>query len=183
MHGDYHIANVLFRADDGGLAAILDWELAAVGDPLLDLGRLTTVWPNEAGEGLLSLKVQPWNGFPSEGELIERYAAKTGRSMAALPWFQVLACYKFAIVLEGIPAPLAARITSSLHVPTIGIGAGPDCDAQVLVWQDMAGLSSGRPAKFVKKFADVGSVLRDAAARFGAEVRAGSYPAPEHEYH
>ncbi len=126
MHGDYHIANVLFRADDGGLAAILDWELAAVGDPLLDLGRLTTVWPNAAGDGLLSLKVEPWTGFPSEGELIERYAAKTGRSMAALPWFQVLACYKFAIVLEGTHARACAgrapaETGSRLHASAKGL--------------------------------------------------------------
>src|SRR5580658_466448 len=68
----------------------------------------------------------------------------------------------FAVVLEGIPAPLAAKITGSLRVPTIGIGAGPDCDAQVLVWQDMAGLSTGSP-KFVKRYADLAGALRTAA--------------------
>jgi 3-methyl-2-oxobutanoate hydroxymethyltransferase len=70
-----------------------------------------------------------------------------------------------------------------LHIPTIGIGAGPSCDAQVLVWQDMAGLRNGKPAKFVKEYAQVGDVLRDAASRFGAEVRDGSYPDAAHEYH
>jgi 3-methyl-2-oxobutanoate hydroxymethyltransferase len=90
----------------------------------------------------------------------------------------------FAIVLEVVPSDLAAQVTKALHIPTIGIGAGPSTDAQVLVWQDMAGLrGAGKPAKFVKEFADVASVLRDAASRYGEEVRGGTYPAPEHEYH
>jgi 3-methyl-2-oxobutanoate hydroxymethyltransferase len=89
----------------------------------------------------------------------------------------------FAVVLEVVPSEVAAQVTRALHVPTIGIGAGPSCDAQVLVWQDMAGLRSGKPAKFVKEFAQVGDVLRDAAHRFGDEVRGGTYPSAEHEYH
>jgi 3-methyl-2-oxobutanoate hydroxymethyltransferase len=89
----------------------------------------------------------------------------------------------FAVVLEVVPSEVAAQVTEVLHIPTIGIGAGPSCDAQVLVWQDMAGLRSGKPAKFVKEYAQVGDVLRDAASRFGAEVRDGSYPDQEHEYH
>jgi len=89
----------------------------------------------------------------------------------------------FAVVLEVVPSEVAAQVTEVLHIPTIGIGAGPSCDAQVLVWQDMAGLRTGKPAKFVKEYAQVGDVLREAASRFGAEVRNGSYPDPEHEYH
>jgi len=89
----------------------------------------------------------------------------------------------FAVVLEVVPSDVAALVTETLHVPTIGIGAGPSCDAQVLVWQDMAGLRSGKPAKFVKEYAQVGDVLRDAATRFSDEVRGGAYPGPEHEYH
>jgi 3-methyl-2-oxobutanoate hydroxymethyltransferase len=89
----------------------------------------------------------------------------------------------FAVVLEVVPSDLAAQVTKALHIPTIGIGAGPATDAQVLVWQDMAGLSAGKPAKFVKQFADVGSVLHDAASRYADEVRGGTYPSAEHEYH
>src|SRR3954451_21741832 len=90
----------------------------------------------------------------------------------------------FAVVLEVVPSEVAAQVTRALHVPTIGIGAGPSCDAQVLVWQDMAGLrGGGKPAKFVKECAQVGAALHDAATRFGAEVRGGPYPGPEHEYH
>jgi 3-methyl-2-oxobutanoate hydroxymethyltransferase len=88
----------------------------------------------------------------------------------------------FAVVLEVVPADVAAQVTDSLHIPTIGIGAGPHCDAQVLVWQDMAGLRTGKPAKFVKEFASVGEVLRDAAGHFADEVRAGVYPDESHSY-
>jgi 3-methyl-2-oxobutanoate hydroxymethyltransferase len=87
----------------------------------------------------------------------------------------------FAVVLECVPAALARRVTESLDIPTIGIGAGPDCDAQVLVWQDMAGLSP-RTAKFVKKYADVAGVLRDAAQAFAADVAGGTFPTEEYSY-
>ncbi len=87
----------------------------------------------------------------------------------------------FAVVLECVPADLAARLTAALTIPTIGIGAGPGCDAQVLVWQDMAGLSPRTP-KFVKKYADLSSVLRGAAESFAADVISGSFPAPENSY-
>jgi 3-methyl-2-oxobutanoate hydroxymethyltransferase len=84
-------------------------------------------------------------------------------------------------VLEAVPAELAARVTASLAIPTIGIGAGPACDAQVLVWQDMAGLSPRTP-KFVRQYADVGGVLRDAARSFADEVAAGTFPDEAHSY-
>jgi 3-methyl-2-oxobutanoate hydroxymethyltransferase len=87
----------------------------------------------------------------------------------------------FSVVLEAVPAELAARVTATLSIPTIGIGAGPACDAQVLVWQDMAGLSP-RTAKFVKRYADVGGVLRDAAQSFATDVVAGSFPTEEYSY-
>jgi 3-methyl-2-oxobutanoate hydroxymethyltransferase len=88
----------------------------------------------------------------------------------------------FAVVLEMVPADVAKRVTAELDIPTIGIGAGPDCDAQVLVWSDMAGMNRGRKPRFVKQYADVGAVLRDAAQRFSADVQTGSYPAEEHSY-
>ncbi len=90
----------------------------------------------------------------------------------------------FAVVLEVVPSDVAAQLTSQLHIPTIGIGAGAQTDAQILVWQDMAGLRTGeRKPKFVKEFADVAGVLRGAAQLFGDEVRAGTYPDEEHAYH
>ena len=88
----------------------------------------------------------------------------------------------FAVVLEMVPAVVAKRITGELLIPTIGIGAGPDCDAQVLVWQDMAGLRGGRTPRFVKRYADLRGVLEGAVAAFAEEVRTGAYPGPEHSY-
>jgi 3-methyl-2-oxobutanoate hydroxymethyltransferase len=88
----------------------------------------------------------------------------------------------FAAVLECVPSDLAARVTAALSIPTIGIGAGSACDAQVLVWQDMAGLSP-RTAKFVKRYADVAGVLRDAATAFADDVTNGTFPDQEHSYH
>jgi len=89
----------------------------------------------------------------------------------------------FALVMEVVPADVAKEITHELHIPTIGIGAGVECDAQVLVWQDMAGLrGAGKPAKFVKQFADLTGVLTNAVQQFAAEVQAGTYPAEEHSY-
>jgi 3-methyl-2-oxobutanoate hydroxymethyltransferase len=88
----------------------------------------------------------------------------------------------FSIVLEAVPADLAARVTAAASVPTIGIGAGPACDAQVLVWQDMAGLTP-RTAKFVKRYAEVAEVLGGAARAFAEEVIGGQFPDEEHSYH
>jgi 3-methyl-2-oxobutanoate hydroxymethyltransferase len=88
----------------------------------------------------------------------------------------------FAVVLEVVPADLAAAVTEVLEIPTVGIGAGAGTDAQVIVWQDMAGLTPGRTAKFVKKYADVHGVLLDASKAWAADVVSGAYPGPEHTY-
>ena len=87
----------------------------------------------------------------------------------------------FSLVLEAIPADLAAKVTAAMSIPTIGIGAGSHCDAQVLVWQDMAGLTP-RTAKFVKRYADVAGVLSDAARSFAEDVVTGQFPDAEHSY-
>lgn len=89
----------------------------------------------------------------------------------------------FAIVLEMVPAEVAERVTKELVIPTIGIGAGPDCDGQVLVWQDMAGLRSGPLPRFVKQYADLRTALGDAARHFASDVADGAYPTEEHTYH
>jgi len=88
----------------------------------------------------------------------------------------------FAIVLEMVPQALARRVTDALAVPTIGIGAGAGCDAQVLVWQDMAGLTTGRAPRFVKRYADLYGVLLDAARAYADDVRSGEFPAAEHSF-
>ena len=88
----------------------------------------------------------------------------------------------FAVVLEMVPAAVAAQVTKELTIPTIGIGAGVDCDAQVLVWPDMAGLNGGRVPKFVKKYADLRGELLRAAQEFADEVRGGVFPGAEHSF-
>ncbi|MFC4372624.1 3-methyl-2-oxobutanoate hydroxymethyltransferase [Nocardia halotolerans] len=88
----------------------------------------------------------------------------------------------FSVVMEMVPAELAGQVTGKLTIPTVGIGAGAECDAQVLVWQDMAGYTSGKTAKFVKRFGNVGDELRSAAAAFADEVRQGTFPGPEHSF-
>ena len=88
----------------------------------------------------------------------------------------------FAVVLEMVPGPVAAEVTRELSIPTIGIGAGPDCDAQVLVWTDMAGFGNAKLGRFVKQYADLRGVLLDATQRFAADVESGSFPATEHTF-
>ncbi|WP_448061039.1 3-methyl-2-oxobutanoate hydroxymethyltransferase [Cellulomonas hominis] len=86
-----------------------------------------------------------------------------------------------AVVLEMVPAPVAARVTEILRIPTIGIGAGPDCDGQVLVWLDMAGMGDWSP-RFAKQFGQVGKALGDAARAYAADVRGGTFPDAEHSF-
>jgi 3-methyl-2-oxobutanoate hydroxymethyltransferase len=88
----------------------------------------------------------------------------------------------FSVVLEMVSVEAAKRVTHAVPIPTIGIGAGPDTDAQVLVWQDMAGLNIGHVPRFVRRYADVAGVLADAAGRFAEEVRSGEFPTAEHTY-
>jgi 3-methyl-2-oxobutanoate hydroxymethyltransferase len=89
----------------------------------------------------------------------------------------------FSVVMEMVPGEVAKRITHELEIPTIGIGAGPDCDAQVLVWQDMAGLRTGKAPRFVKRYADVAGILTNAVTQFATEVRDREFPGPEHTFH
>jgi 3-methyl-2-oxobutanoate hydroxymethyltransferase len=88
----------------------------------------------------------------------------------------------FCIVLEAIPPDVAARVTAALTVPTIGIGAGPSCDGQVLVCTDLLGMSRGRSPKFTKRFAEIGDAIVGAMKEYVDEVRSGAFPAPEHTY-
>lgn len=89
----------------------------------------------------------------------------------------------FSVVMEMVPAEAAKRITHELAIPTVGIGAGPDCDAQVLVWQDMMGLRRGKAPRFVKRYADMAGVMKGAVEQFASEVRGREFPAPEHVFH
>ena len=106
MHGDYHLANVMYRPDGPELAAIIDWELATIGDPLLDLGWVLATWPDEGHES--TVPITPWIGFPTAAELVARYAAGSDRDLSAMDWYLVLACYKLGILLEGTHARACA---------------------------------------------------------------------------
>jgi 3-methyl-2-oxobutanoate hydroxymethyltransferase len=88
----------------------------------------------------------------------------------------------FAVVMEMVPAALAGQVTKELTIPTIGIGAGVDCDAQVLVWPDMAGFTGGKVPRFVKKYADLRAELLRAAKEYADDVRSGTFPGPEHSF-
>ncbi|MHB1905323.1 MAG: 3-methyl-2-oxobutanoate hydroxymethyltransferase [Acidimicrobiales bacterium] len=88
----------------------------------------------------------------------------------------------YAVVIEGVPSLVGTRVTENLDIPTIGIGAGPDTDGQVLVFHDLLGLARGRSAKFVRRYADAGALITEAIARYAADVRAGVFPGPEEVY-
>jgi aminoglycoside phosphotransferase (APT) family kinase protein len=126
IHGDYHVANVMFRHDSPQLAAIIDWELATIGDPLIDLGWLLATWPMLGQPNLESLRVEPLDGFPTVGELVTRYGAGSSRDISAIDWYAVLACYKLGIILEGTYARACAgkapkETGDQLHALTISL--------------------------------------------------------------
>ncbi len=108
IHGDYHLANVMYAHNGPQLAAIVDWELSTIGDPLLDLGWVLATWKGDDGNELDGLVVEPWEGFPSAAELVARYAAGSTRDVSAIEWYTVLACYKLAIIIEGTHARACA---------------------------------------------------------------------------
>jgi aminoglycoside phosphotransferase (APT) family kinase protein len=107
LHGDYHIANVMYQHDSGELAAIVDWELATIGDPLLDLGWLLATWPDPGAAPEIT-SVKPWIGFPSAETLVAHYKKRSARDLSAINWYAVLACYKLGILLEGTHARACA---------------------------------------------------------------------------
>ncbi len=126
--------------------------------------------------GLTPQSVHALGGYRVQGR-DEQSAERLKADAAALEQAGV-----FAIVLELVPAPLASQITKALTIPTIGIGAGPACDGQVLVLPDMLGLNEQFTAKFVKRYAALAEDVREAVTLYAAEVREGRYPGPEHSF-
>lgn len=126
IHGDFHLANVLFRYDGPQLAALVDWELSTIGDPLLDLGWLLATWADETGSSPGVVAVTPWSGFPSRKELVARYGERSSRDLSHVAWYEVLACYKLGIILEGTHARACAgkapKTTGDmLHAATVAL--------------------------------------------------------------
>ncbi|MCY3785654.1 MAG: 3-methyl-2-oxobutanoate hydroxymethyltransferase [bacterium] len=126
--------------------------------------------------GLTPQSVHAMGGFRVQGRTPEA-AVEIAESAKAL---EHAGC--FAIVLEGVPADVAAIVTGAVDVPTIGIGAGPDCDGQVLVFHDVLGLQSDLQPKFVRRYADLAAEAVDALARFAADVRSGAFPSAQESY-
>jgi 3-methyl-2-oxobutanoate hydroxymethyltransferase len=165
---------VRFMKDGGAQAVKL--EGGARMAPQVELLTAAGI-PVMAHIGLTPQSVNTLSGYRVQGRGDEA-AAKLVADAQALE-----AAGAFAVVLEVVPSDVAKKITHELRIPTVGIGAGVECDAQVLVWQDMAGLrGAGKPAKFVKQYADLTTVLTDAARRFADEVQTGIYPGAEHSY-
>ncbi|MFN2426190.1 MAG: phosphotransferase family protein [Candidatus Binatia bacterium] len=127
LHGDYHLANVMYAYDSPRLAAIVDWEMSTLGDPLLDLGWLLATWPDEedVSVGAASTYVLA-GGLPDRAQLVARYAEHCPRSLDALDWYVAMACFKLGIVLEGTHARAFAgkaprEIGDMLHAITLGL--------------------------------------------------------------
>jgi 3-methyl-2-oxobutanoate hydroxymethyltransferase len=126
--------------------------------------------------GLTPQSATKLGGFKTQGKTAEaaRRLLIDARALASA------GC--FAIVLEAIPSPVAASITDELSIPTIGIGAGPHCDGQVLVYHDLLGLTEGHLPRFVKRYANLSREIRDGLERYAADVRSGEFPDEEHSY-
>jgi 3-methyl-2-oxobutanoate hydroxymethyltransferase len=126
--------------------------------------------------GLTPQSVHKLGGFVVQGRGEEKAKALLADALA----LQEAGCY--AIVLEAIPADLAAEVTASLRIPTIGIGAGAACDGQVLVCYDMLGLDPSFQPRFVKRFAELGAATRQATEQYIAEIHSGAFPTPAHSF-
>ena len=150
---------------EGGAAVVeLTERLTAAGIPVM------------SHIGLTPQSVHQLGGYKVQGrseEVAERIVADAVALAAA---------GAFCVLLEGVPSEVGRRVTEAVPVPTIGIGAGPDTDGQVLVIQDMLGLTSGRLPRFVKPYANLRATITDAVKAYAAEVADSAYPAPEHQY-
>jgi 3-methyl-2-oxobutanoate hydroxymethyltransferase len=168
------VANAVRFVKEGGADAV---KIEGAGPSLARVKALVGAGIPVMGHvGLTPQSATMLGGFKAQG----RTAAKARQLLADARALEAAGC--FAVVLEAVPAEVARRVSDTLHVPTIGIGAGPDCDGQVLVWHDLLGLSDRRPARFVKRYADVGSEIRRALEAYAEDVRSGDFPAAEHTY-
>ena len=152
------------KLEGGGRIAELTQRLTGMGIPVM--GHL----------GLTPQFVHQMGGFKVQGKT-EAQAARIVADARELE-----AAGAFSLVLEGVPTAVASRVTKSLRIPTIGIGAGPQTDGQVLVFHDFVGLTTGKAPKFVKRYANLADEISRAAQRFSDDVRNGTFPGPEHEY-
>jgi 3-methyl-2-oxobutanoate hydroxymethyltransferase len=159
---------------EGGMHAV---KLEGGGPAIEITRRLTEIGVPVMGHlGLTPQSVHAMGGFKVQGKS-DAQAARIAADAGALE-----EAGAFSIVLEGIPSKLAASLTHELRIPTIGIGAGPATDGQVLVFHDMLGLTTGKAPKFVKRYANLAEEITRAATEYAEDVRTGKFPGPEHEY-
>ena len=126
IHGDYHLGNVMFAHDRPELAAIVDWELTTIGDPLIDLGWVLATWPIKGVLADETVGATPWIGFPEIPDLIARYGEMSNRDLSHITWYAVMGCYKLGIILEGTHARACAgkapkETGDNLHARTVGL--------------------------------------------------------------
>ena len=152
------------KLEGGGRVVEITRRLTEVGIPVM--GHL----------GLTPQFVHQMGGFKVQGKT-DAQAAQILADAKALE-----EAGAFGLVLEGVPSKLAASVTHALRIPTIGIGAGPATDGQVLVFHDMLGLTTGKAPKFVKRYANLAEDIAHAATSYAEDVRTGKFPGPEHEY-
>jgi 3-methyl-2-oxobutanoate hydroxymethyltransferase len=169
------IANAGRFIQEAGMHAV---KLEGGGASVIEITRrLTEIGIPVMGHlGLTPQSVHTMGGFKVQGKT-DKQAARILADARALEQAGA-----FSIVLEGMPSKLAASITHELRIPTIGIGAGPATDGQVLVFHDMLGLTTGKAPKFVKRYANLAEEIARAAAAYAEDVRTGNFPGPEHEY-
>jgi 3-methyl-2-oxobutanoate hydroxymethyltransferase len=171
---DEALRNAIRFVKEAGADAV---KLEGAGRTLTRIGSILDAGIPVMGHvGLLPQSAALGEGYKARG----RTAADARRILEEARALERAGC--FAIVLEAIPAAVAAQISEALRIPTIGIGAGPSCDGQVLVWHDLLGLSPGHVPRFVKPYADLKATIADALEAYVGDVRSGSFPAAEHTY-
>jgi len=168
------VANAVRLVKDGGADAV---KLERGGTSVSRARAIADAGVAVMGHvGLTPQTATVLGGFKAQGRTAERARELVDEARA----LEAAGC--FAVVLEAVPAQVARAITKALNVPTIGIGAGPDTDGQVLVWHDMLGYYEGNAPRFVKRYADLGAVVTEALGRYAEEVRDGTFPEAQHTY-
>jgi 3-methyl-2-oxobutanoate hydroxymethyltransferase len=171
---DETVAHAVRFVKEAGVDAV---KVEGAGSRLRRVGALIDAGIPVMGHiGLTPQSVNLLGGYKPQG----RTAVKAQHLLDDARALEGAGC--FALVLEAIPGPVAAGITRAVTIPTIGIGAGAQCDGQVLVWHDMLGLTSGHVPRFVKQYADLGSDILKALEAYVADVRAGTFPGAQHTY-
>lgn len=126
MHGDFHLGNILVGHHHPQLTAVIDWELATIGDPLLDLGWVLATWPDPDGQAAGTIGFEPWDGMPTEPEILERYADHSDHDLSHVHWYAILAAFKLGVILEGtyvrsLDGEAPTEVGAELHAHSLGL--------------------------------------------------------------